>query len=103
MSESKSTSDWVFTFRGGAVYWKSKKQTCITHSTIKSEFVALSEIEKKAEWLKDLLYEIPLGLKITSSISIMCDSLTMLAKAYNDVYNEKSRHIVLYMTRRIDS
>lgn len=47
--ESKSTSSWVFTLGGGTVSWKSKKQTCITHSTMESEFVALSETGKEAE------------------------------------------------------
>jgi Fe2+ transport system protein FeoA len=93
--ESKSTSGWVFTLGGGAVSWKSKKQTCITHSTMESEFVALSETGKEAEWLKELLYEIPLGPKIISSIPIMCDSQATLAKAYNEVYNGKSRHMSL--------
>ncbi|GJS99898.1 glucose-6-phosphate isomerase 1, chloroplastic [Tanacetum coccineum] len=40
-SDSKSTTGWIFTVGGGAVYWGSKKQTCITHSTIEAEFLAL--------------------------------------------------------------
>lgn len=62
---------------------------------MESEFVALSETGKEAEWLKELLYEIPLGPKIISSIPIMCDSQATLAKAYNEVYNGKSRHMSL--------
>ena len=38
---SKSTSGWVFTPGGAAISWGSKKQTCITHSTMESELVAL--------------------------------------------------------------
>lgn len=93
--EIKSTSGWVFTLGGGAVSWKSKKQTCITHSTMESEFVVLSNTGKEAEWLKDFLNEIPLGSKNISSIPIMCDSQVTLAKAYNEVYNGKSRHMSL--------
>lgn len=97
MGESKSTFDCVFTLGGGVVSWKSNKQTCITHSTMESEFIALLEIENEVKWLKDLLYDIPLGPKITSSIFIMCDSQATLAKSYNEVYNGKSRHINLDM------
>nr|GFA44074.1 hypothetical protein [Tanacetum cinerariifolium] len=38
----------------------SKKQTCITGSTIEYKFMALAAAGKEAEWLKSLLLEIPL-------------------------------------------
>ncbi|GJU59295.1 zinc finger, CCHC-type containing protein [Tanacetum coccineum] len=55
-----STSGWVFLLGGGAISWASKKQTCITGSTMKYEFMALAATCKEAEWLKNLLLEIPL-------------------------------------------
>ncbi|KAL0327851.1 UNVERIFIED_CONTAM: Retrovirus-related Pol polyprotein from transposon TNT 1-94 [Sesamum calycinum] len=36
-----STSGYVFTLGGGALSWKSAKQTCIARSTMESEFIAL--------------------------------------------------------------
>nr|GEU85877.1 hypothetical protein [Tanacetum cinerariifolium] len=78
---------------GGAISWASKKQTCITSSTMESEFVALAAAGNKAEWLRNLVYEIPLWPKPISIISIRCDSATTLAKAYSQVYNGKSRHL----------
>ncbi|GJT07215.1 zinc finger, CCHC-type containing protein [Tanacetum coccineum] len=45
--ENLSTSGWVFLPGGGAISWASKKQTCITSSTIKSEFVALAAAGKE--------------------------------------------------------
>nr|GEW31602.1 hypothetical protein [Tanacetum cinerariifolium] len=38
--DNSSTSGWVFLLGGGAVSWASKKQTCITGSTMEYEFVA---------------------------------------------------------------
>ncbi|KAD5961709.1 hypothetical protein E3N88_13182 [Mikania micrantha] len=93
MEDHSSTSGWVFLLGGGAISWASKKQTCITHSTMESEFVALAATGKEAEWLKNLIYEIPLWPKPISPISIRCDSVATLAKAYNQVYNGKSRHL----------
>nr|GEW10926.1 hypothetical protein [Tanacetum cinerariifolium] len=58
--DNSSTSGWVFLLGGGAISWASKKQTCITDSTIKYEFVDLAAASKKAEWLKTLLLEISL-------------------------------------------
>nr|GFA41102.1 hypothetical protein [Tanacetum cinerariifolium] len=47
----------------------------------------------EAEWLTNLIYEIPLWPKSISTISIRCDSVVTLAKAYSQVYNGKSRHL----------
>ncbi|GKE73989.1 zinc finger, CCHC-type containing protein [Tanacetum coccineum] len=58
--DNSSTNGWVFLLGGGAISWASKKQTCITGSTIKYEYVALASAGKEAEWLKNLLLEIPL-------------------------------------------
>ncbi|KAK1696706.1 hypothetical protein QYE76_013403 [Lolium multiflorum] len=39
--ETKATSGYLFTLGGGAVSWKSCKQTIITRSTMKAELTAL--------------------------------------------------------------
>ena len=41
--DSKSTSGYLFTLGGGAVSWKSSKQTCIARSTMEYEFIALDK------------------------------------------------------------
>nr|GEY88848.1 zinc finger, CCHC-type [Tanacetum cinerariifolium] len=83
--DNSSTSGWVFLLGGGAISWASKKQTCITSSTMKSEFVALAAAGKEAEWLKNLLLEIPLWVKTMAPISIRCNSAATLAKAYSQM------------------
>ncbi|GKB75957.1 hypothetical protein Tco_0942852, partial [Tanacetum coccineum] len=47
--DNSSISGWVFLLGGGAISWASKKQTCITGSTMESEFVALAAAGKEAE------------------------------------------------------
>ncbi|GJV35775.1 hypothetical protein Tco_1408252 [Tanacetum coccineum] len=42
LKDSSSTSGWVFLLGGGAISWTSKKQTCITSSTMESRFVVLA-------------------------------------------------------------
>ncbi|GKC78192.1 zinc finger, CCHC-type containing protein [Tanacetum coccineum] len=81
--DNSSTSGWVFLLGGGAISWASNKQTCITGSIMKSEFLALAAAGKEAEWLKNLLLEIPLWFKPIAPISIRCDSVATLAKAYS--------------------
>ncbi|GJW45419.1 hypothetical protein Tco_0074218 [Tanacetum coccineum] len=67
--DNSSTSGWVFLLSGDAISWASKKQTCITSSTMESEFVALAAAGKEAE----------------------CAAI--LTKAYSQMYNGKSRHL----------
>ncbi|KAL6320997.1 hypothetical protein AAG906_010806 [Vitis piasezkii] len=93
VGDNLSTTGWVFTLGGGAVSWGSKKQTCISHSTMEAEFIALAATGKEAEWLRDLMMDIPFTANNVSTVSIHCDSQATLARAYNGVYNGKSRHI----------
>ncbi|GKC10875.1 zinc finger, CCHC-type containing protein [Tanacetum coccineum] len=93
VEDSSSTSGWVFLFRGGVISWTSKKKTCITGSTMESEFVALVAAGKEAEWLRNLIHEIPIWPKPIAPISICCDSDAILAKAYSQIYNGKSRNL----------
>ena len=93
LEDSSSTTGWVFLLGGGAISWASKKQTMITRSTMESEFVALDAAGQEAEWLRNLVYEIPLWPKPISSISIRCDSAPTLAKVYSQIFNGKSRHL----------
>jgi len=71
--ETKCTSGYVFTLGGDAVTWRSARQTIIARSTMESEFVALKMAGSEAEWLKNFLANIPLGMKRTPSVSIHCD------------------------------
>ena len=45
---SKSTSGYILTLGGDAVFWKFSKQTCITRFTLESEFIALNKTGEEA-------------------------------------------------------
>ena len=91
--ETSSTSGYVFTLCGGAISWKSGKQTCIARSTMEAEFIALDLATQEADWLRNLLIDIPLWGKPTPPVSIHCDSQAAICVAKNSVYNGKKRHI----------
>ena len=88
-----STSGYIFTLGGGAISWKFAKQTCIAHSTIEYEFIALELAGQEAEWLKGLLIDIPLWGKQSTPISLHCNSQAAIRVTHNSVYNGKKRHI----------
>ncbi|XP_043699843.1 secreted RxLR effector protein 161-like [Telopea speciosissima] len=48
LDSRKSTSGYVFLLADGAIFWKSKKQTCVSTSTMEVEFVACLEATSMA-------------------------------------------------------
>ncbi|GAB2288019.1 hypothetical protein Dimus_037974 [Dionaea muscipula] len=93
IKDSKSTSGYVFTLGGATISWKSSKQTCIAHSTMESEFIALDKATEEAEWLRDFMEEIPRWSKPVPAICVHCDSQSAIGRAQSMMYNGKSRHI----------
>ena len=91
--EVNSTSGYVFTLCGAAISWKSAKQTCIARSTMESEFIALDLAGQEAEWLRNLLADIPLWGQLAPPVSLHCDSQAAISVAKNSAYNGKKRHI----------
>ena len=57
--EMESTSGYVFILGESAFSWKFAKKTFITQSTMKAEFIALEKASSEAEWLRNLLADIP--------------------------------------------
>ena len=62
---------------------------------MKFEFVALEMAGSEAEWLKNFLANIPLGMKPTPFVSIHCDCQSLIAIAKNKNYNGKNKYIQL--------
>ncbi|GKE04245.1 zinc finger, CCHC-type containing protein, partial [Tanacetum coccineum] len=89
--EGYSDASWINHVE--AISQASKKPTCVTGSTMKSEFVSLAATGKEAEWLRNLIHEIPIWPKPIAPISIRCDSAPTMTRAYSQIYNGKSRHL----------
>ena len=91
--DSFSTPSYIFTLGSGAICQKSKKQTIIANLTMKVELIALALASEEANWLRDLLYEIPFWEKPIPAILIHCDSTAVIGRVKNRYYNGKSRPI----------
>ena len=53
--DRKSPSGCVFTLAGGAISWKSSKQSLVASSTMYAEFIACYEATGQAIWLKKFI------------------------------------------------
>ena len=58
VNDRKSTSGYLFQVSGGAVTWKSKKQSCVALSTAEAEYVALSSAAQESVWLRKIITEL---------------------------------------------
>ncbi|XP_070037063.1 uncharacterized protein [Nicotiana tomentosiformis] len=58
--EVSFTSGYMFTLSAGAISWKSSKQTCIARFTMEFEFIALEMAGQEAEWMRNLVADMPL-------------------------------------------
>ena len=91
--DRKSTSRYVFTLMGGAISWKSSKQTITTSSTMYAEFVACYEASGQVNWLKKFL----LGLKVVDSIhrplKLYYDNYPAVQYAHNNKSSGAAKHI----------
>src|SRR5436190_9749061 len=92
--EIKATSGYVFTLGGGVVSWKSCKQTILTRSTMEAELTALDTATVEAEWLHQLLMDLPMVEKPIPTIMMNCDNQIVSIKVNSSKDNMKSsRHV----------
>ncbi|WJX19405.1 hypothetical protein P8452_09107 [Trifolium repens] len=89
----KSTSGYIFMLAGGAISWRSTKQTLVATSTMEAEFVSCFEATSHGVWLKSFIS----GLRIMDSISrplkVFCDNSATVFMAKNNKSGSRSKHI----------
>ena len=56
-------------------------------STMESEFFILEKAGTEAEWLRNLLIDIPTWKRLAPSVSIHCDNQAIIARGKNKIYN----------------
>nr|CAN78435.1 hypothetical protein VITISV_006572 [Vitis vinifera] len=97
----KSTSGYVFMLAGGAISWRSAKQTLIATSIMEVEFVSCFEGTSHGVWLKSFIF----GLRVVDSISrpltIYCDNSSAIFMAKNNKSSSRNKHIdIKYLALR---
>ncbi|KAK8950761.1 hypothetical protein KSP39_PZI003380 [Platanthera zijinensis] len=92
---NKSTSGYIFTLGGAAITWKSKRQTCIALSSMEAELFALALAGEEADWIRNLILDIPLSKLQVNSLSLYCDNQAAVQVVKNALYNTKRRHVRL--------
>ncbi|KAA0051190.1 gag/pol protein [Cucumis melo var. makuwa] len=89
----KSTLGSVFTLNGGAVVWRSIKQSCIVDSTMEAEYVAACEAAKETVWLKKFLTDLEVVLNMHLPITLYCDNSGAVANSREPKSHKRGKHI----------
>ncbi|TYK03728.1 gag/pol protein [Cucumis melo var. makuwa] len=77
----KSTSGSLFTLNGGAVVWRSAKQTCIADSTMEPEYAATYEAAKEAIWLRKFSTDLEIVPNMHLPITLYYDNSGTIANS----------------------
>ena len=89
----KSTSSCLFTLGGGAISWRSVKQSCIADSSMKVEYVAACEAAKEAVWLKKFFFYLGDVRMEQVPITLFCDNNGVVAQSKDPRNHKKGKHI----------
>ena len=91
----KSTFGYVYLLAGGAISWKSAKQTVIVASTMKAEFVACFEATIQANWLRNFVSVLGIVDNIAKLLRIYCDNSATVFFSKSDKYSKGVKHMEL--------
>ncbi|XP_073138786.1 secreted RxLR effector protein 161-like [Henckelia pumila] len=89
----KSTFGYIFLLAGGAVSWRSTKQSLSATSIMEAEFVSCFEATSHGVWMKSFISELRVVDSISRSLRIFCDNSTVVFMAKNNKNESRSKHI----------
>ena len=78
---------------GGAVTWRSKKQSCVALSTAEAEYIALSSAAQEAVWLRQLTAELESPPEMATTI--FEDNQSAIAMTKNPQFHGRAKHIAI--------
>ena len=89
----KSTSRSVFPLGGGAVVWRSVKQSSIVDSTMEAEYIAACEAAKEAVWLKKFFTDLEVVPNMDKPIVLYCDNSGAVENSKEPRSHKRGKHI----------
>jgi transposase InsO family protein len=87
----RSISGNVIMFGGGPVLWSSRRQGCVTLSTVEAEYVALCSVTQEIVWMRELLRE--LGAAQRKPTIVYEDNQGAISLARGSQIGRRTKHI----------
>ena len=89
----KSTSCYIYLLVGGAISWKSFKQSIIASSTMAAEFVTCYEASNHGIWLRNFVTGLRIMDGIERPLKLFCDNKSAVLYSNNNKSSTKSKFI----------
>lgn len=86
-----SVSGFIICVGGGAVSWRSERQSVVALSTNEAKYIAASECAKHLMWVKSFLFDIM--QQVTGPIPFHIDNKSAIDTATGPGLNRRSKHI----------
>ncbi|GJU85926.1 retrotransposon protein, putative, ty1-copia subclass [Tanacetum coccineum] len=90
--DTKSQIGYVFILNGGAVDWKSSKQSTTAMSATEVEYIAASEAAMEAVWIRKFISGLGIVPTINEPIRMFCDNSAALHFANEPGVQKGARH-----------
>ncbi|UYV80953.1 K02A2.6-like, partial [Cordylochernes scorpioides] len=106
IDDRRSTSGSPVTINGCLVSWRSKKQNCVSLSTMESEYIALAQTTKEILWIAQILENLKCLTNASRPITIFCDNRAAIEFSKNNIENNRSKHIDIryhYIREKVNS
>nr|GFB72103.1 putative retrotransposon protein [Tanacetum cinerariifolium] len=92
--DTNSQIGYVFVINGGAVDWKSKKQTTITMHSAQAEYVTASEAAMEAVWIRKFVGDLGVMPSINKPTNMYCDNSAAIIFANEPGIMKGARHFL---------
>ncbi|GJV80523.1 retrotransposon protein, putative, ty1-copia subclass [Tanacetum coccineum] len=90
--DTKSQTGYVFVLNGGAVDWKSSKQSTTAMSATESEYIAASEAAMEAVWIRKFISGLGIVPTINEPLNMYCDNSAAVHYANEPGVQRGARH-----------
>ncbi|CAI7869433.1 unnamed protein product [Closterium sp. NIES-53] len=88
--DRRSSQGYGFALGSGLISWRSTRSSSVCLSTCEAELYASTLAAQEARWLSFLLAELGHSQQ---SVTLSCDSASMIHFSENPVYHARSKHI----------
>ena len=89
----RSTTGYVYLLGGGAISWKSAKQTLVASSTMAAEFIACYEASNHGLWLRNFVTGLRIIEGVERPLKLFCDNKSAVMYSNNNRSLSKSKFI----------
>ncbi|GJZ99598.1 retrotransposon protein, putative, ty1-copia subclass, partial [Tanacetum coccineum] len=91
-NDLKSQTGYVFVLNGGAVDWKSAKQSIFATSSVEAEYIATYDASKEAVWVRKFIYGLGVVPIIKKPIRMYCDNTRAITIANESGITKEKVH-----------